>query len=103
VDGHGDFYSRRMELKTGTTRIALGIIANVVVGFLVLRGLLIAAFGPLTGADALSQLGNLVGLMVLTVLLFASIRLLLRGLNERRIYLATVTTRTQAEAVAVES
>lgn len=88
-----------MKVKTGTARIAWGIVLIVIVGFLLLRGLLMLVIGSALGNDGAFQAGAFVGVLLVGALLFASIRLLLRGLTERRVYLASLIVRPTGTAV----
>jgi hypothetical protein len=88
-----------MKVKTGTARIAWGVVLIVVLGFLLLRALLMVVIGSALGNDGATQAGAFVGLLIVGALLFGAIRLLLRGLTERRVYLASLTAPTQAPAV----
>lgn len=88
-----------MKIKTGTARIAWGIVLIVVLGFLLLRGLLMLLIGSALGNDGAFQAGSFIGVLLVGALLFASIRLLLRGLTERRVYLASLTPQATGTAV----
>lgn len=77
-------------MPTGTPRIVAGIILIVVLGLFALRGLLVLVLGSLTGVDGAYLVGSLLGVIIVTALLVLVIlRVLSRGLAQRRAYLAT--------------
>ncbi len=77
-------------MPTGTTRIALGIVLIAALVLFALRGVLVLVLGVLTGGDGAYLLGTMIGIVIVSALIVLVIlRVLAKGLAQRRAYLAT--------------